>query len=153
MAHDTLAPARQSVSHLTKRYHESHLPPEQHGALEYQPLFDLLAPDATFKVSCPPDVGLWGAEVKGKEAILQLFEVDDRTHIEWLIVEQEPDFLVKGDRAVVLSEYSYKLRATGQVVRSEIALVIDFRDGMIARMVEIQDMSEWVYLFRTGKVA
>jgi ketosteroid isomerase-like protein len=144
--------AKRATAHLAKRYDEIQRGETELGMLDYQPLFDLMADDVVFKVPCPPDTPTWGGEIRGKQAFVELATVEDPDAIAALHVEEPLTYLGDGDRVVVLTKFSYTLKETGAVARTEIALVLDFRDGLITRAVEIQDMSEWVHACRSGQV-
>ena len=105
----------------------------------WQPLLDHLAEDIVFKVTIPDGTPISG-EFRGKPAVTEHFE----RLPELLAFQQElpMDFLGAGDRVVVLGRESFEIKKNGVTVTgSEYADVLDFRDGLIARFLVIQDLS------------
>lgn len=136
--------ARLACSHLEARFVESQSRREGFGPLDYSHFLGLLADDVVFHVPCPANTPFYGGEFNGKSAVVKLFLEDDAEIVADLRVERRPEYVATGDRVVVLTAYSYTITKTNALAENkEIALVLDFRDGLIQRAVEIQDMSEW----------
>jgi ketosteroid isomerase-like protein len=103
-----------------------------------QPLLDLLADDAVYKLSLPPGVPLSG-EFRGKRAIVDSF---DELHEVLEVLEVNTwDFVGNGSQVIVLGDERFIVRKTGKVCHSEFAFVLDFRDGKIVRALVIEDLS------------
>ncbi len=103
-----------------------------------QPLLDLLAEDAVYKLSLPQGTPLSG-EFRGRRAIADYFSLVDE-----LLEVQEVhtwDFVGNGKQVIVLGEERFVVRKTGKQCHSEFAFVLDFRDGQIARVLVIEDLS------------
>jgi ketosteroid isomerase-like protein len=96
------------------------------------PFFDALADDIVFKLP----VG----ELHGKQAVIDYF-----THAQEAI-EANPfdkplEYFCTGDRVVILGDETFKVRETGIRHQAEWAWVHDVHDGVITRIVAIQDLS------------
>ncbi|WP_257454731.1 nuclear transport factor 2 family protein [Archangium lipolyticum] len=109
-----------------------------------QPLLDKLDDDATFKLSLPPGTPLSG-EFCGRLAIVDYFDRLD----EVLDVQEIHtwNFVGNGDQVIVLGDEQFIVRKTGRSCRSEFAFILDFRDGMIVRVLVIEDLSGVVEAF------
>jgi ketosteroid isomerase-like protein len=103
-----------------------------------QPLLDLLAEDAVYKLSLPPGVPLSG-EFRGKRAIVDYFDELDEV-LEVLEVNTW-DFVGNGNQVIVLGDERFAVRKTGKVCHSEFAFILEFRDGKVARALVIEDLS------------
>jgi hypothetical protein len=117
-----------------------------------QPLLDLMAEDAVYKLTVPPGTPLSG-EFRGKRAITDYFGLVD----EVLEVQEVRtwDFVGNGKQVIVLGDERFVVRKTGKVCQSEFAFVVDFRDGEIARVLVIEDLSSVVeaHAATSGRVA
>ena len=103
-----------------------------------QPLLDLLAEDAVYKLSLPEGTPLSG-EFRGKRAIVDYF---DRLDEVLEVQEVTPrGFVGQGDQVIVLGDERFLVKKTGRLCSSEFAFVLDFRDGLIVRALIIEDLS------------
>ncbi|PWV74747.1 Ketosteroid isomerase-related protein [Prauserella marina] len=133
---DNLALARRALSHLDTKFsrRESNI---------LQPLFDSFSEDAVFWVPCEPNTPRYGEPARGKQQIIDLF-MSDPDFFEGVDIERPVEFIGDGDRIVATFALRYTIRRTGASYRGkEVALIMDFKDGQIVRMTEIQDMSAW----------
>jgi ketosteroid isomerase-like protein len=106
-----------------------------------QPLLELLAEDAVYKLSLPPGTPLSG-EFRGRRAIADYFSLVDE-----LLEVQEVhtwDFVGNGKQVIVLGEERFVVRKSGKTCHSEFAFVLDFREGEIVRALVIEDLSGFV---------
>jgi ketosteroid isomerase-like protein len=117
-----------------------------------RPLLDQLAEDAVYKLSVPPGTPLSG-EFRGKRAIIDYFGLVDEV-LEVLEVHTW-DFVDNGRQVIVLGDERFVVRKTGRVCQSEFAFVADFRDGKIARVLVIEDLSSLVeaHVAASGRVS
>jgi ketosteroid isomerase-like protein len=106
-----------------------------------QPLLDQLAEEAVYKLTLPPGTPLSG-EFRGKRAIADYFGLVDEV-LEVLEVHTW-DFVGNGEQVIVLGEERFLVKKTGRVCQSEFAFIVDFRDGEIARVLVIEDLSSLV---------
>jgi ketosteroid isomerase-like protein len=106
-----------------------------------QPLLEQLAEDAVYKLTLPPGTPLSG-EFRGKRAITDYFGLVDEV-LEVLEVRTW-DFVGNGTQVIVLGDERFVVRKTGRVCQSEFAFVVEFRDGEIARVLVIEDLSSLV---------
>jgi ketosteroid isomerase-like protein len=114
---------------------------------DWQPLLDHLA-DVVFKVTVPDGTPISG-ELRGKQVV-----VDHLTNLGEILAfrqEKPPEFFGADDRVVVLGQETVEVKKSGVTVAgSEYATVLDFRDGLIARFVVIQDLSAFVDAYRSN---
>lgn len=110
---------------------------------DYSPLYDLLADDVVWKVTCPEDTMRYGPELRGKHAVIDLFmsEPEVIEEVDW---ERPLEFIGRGDRVVAVGTETYKFRKTGVRLRDrKVAIVMTFRDDLIARILIITNLAEW----------
>jgi ketosteroid isomerase-like protein len=137
---DNLALAKQAFSY----WDEEALGGER-GAHSHQALFDLLADDVVFEVTCPPDTHLWGKPIVGKQRVIEHYTVEAPAVLDGggSDLSEPPVWFVNGDRVVMFGEHDYKIKKTGVQVRREFVHVLDFKDRKIAKFTVIEDLSEW----------
>ena len=112
----------------------------------WQPLLDRLAEDVVLKVTVPDGTPISG-ERRGKPAVVEHFMNVGKL----LEFEQEApeEFFGSGDRVVVLGRENFEVKQSGATVRgSEYATVLDFRKGLINRILIIQDMTAFADAYR-----
>lgn len=111
-----------------------------------QPMFDHLAEDVVLTVTIPPGTPLSG-EFRGKPAVVDYFgrlgEIG-----EFSPFERPLEYFGNGDRVVVLGEERIKVHKTGADTSSAFAFVLDFRDGLITRLLMIEDTSAVAEAYR-----
>lgn len=116
--------------------------------------FEFLADDVVFTVTCSPDTPVYGGAKRGKAAVIKFFTEDDPGVLTDLQVDGPLEFLGAGDRVVVLCSQSYTIKRTGRRIRNKAcALVVDFHDELITRILNIEDLSDWNYESRRAKPA
>ncbi|HZO24512.1 MAG TPA: nuclear transport factor 2 family protein [Chloroflexota bacterium] len=98
-------------------------------ASDFEPLFAYLADDVVFKVTIPEGTLISG-EFRGKQAVIDYFTRIGE--IAELRREQPLQVLTAGNRVVLLGDDSFTVKKTGHIARSEYAIVVDLRDGLIA---------------------
>jgi ketosteroid isomerase-like protein len=107
-------------------------PLERGESHDFQPFFDALAEDVVFKVS----VG----EVRGRQAVVDYF-INASAMMEFHPFERTLEYYGDGDRVVILGDETFKVRETGVTHQAEWAWVCDVHDGLITRILAIQDLS------------
>jgi len=107
-------------------------PLERGESDDYQPFFDALADEVVLKTS----VG----EVRGKKELIDYF-VNASTTTEFHPFEKPLEYYGDGDRVVILGDETFKVRESGVTHRAEWAWVVDLHDGLITRILAIQDLS------------
>lgn len=143
---DNVQLAKKALSHLDTEF-------EDRGGNVLEPLFDSFADDIVFHVPCDPASPRYGEPAIGKQAVMDLF-LSDQEFFEDVEIERPLEFLGSGDRIVVLFALRYTIKKTGETFRDkEVALVIDFRDGKVGRMTEIQDMTPWCVAYPSEHTA
>jgi ketosteroid isomerase-like protein len=106
--------------------------PITRGESDNKPFFDALADDVAFELP----VG----ELRGKQAVVDYFAYAHET-IEFQPFERPLEYLGAGDRVVILGDETFRVRETGVTHRAEWAWVHDLQDGLITRIVVIQDLA------------
>lgn len=140
---DNLSLAKKALSHLDTEF-------DARGGDILKPLFDSFSDDVVFHVPCDPASPRYGRPAIGKQAVMDLF-LSDPDFFEDVEIERPLEFIGNGDRIVALFALRYTIKKTGRTLRNkEVALVIDFADGKVSRMTEIQDMSAWCEAFPAG---
>jgi ethanolamine utilization protein EutQ len=110
-------------------------PLERGESGDFQPFYDALADDVEHKLS----VGT----LRGKQAVVDYFEGGGET-VEFRPFETPLEYHGGGDRAVIVGDETFKVKASGVTHRAEWAWTVDVRDGLITRIVEIQHLSPGV---------
>jgi uncharacterized protein len=113
---------------------------------DWQLLIDHLAADVELKVTIGDGTPVRPL-IRGKQAVADhLMGLGDLLEFRQ---EVPLEYFARGDRVVVLGRETYEIKKTGvAVVGSEYADVVDFRDGLIARLLIIQDLSAFVDAYR-----
>jgi ethanolamine utilization protein EutQ len=107
-------------------------PLERGESDDFQPFFDALADDVVFTTS----VG----EVRGKKAVINYF-VNAPATMEFNPFERPWEYYGDGDRVVIVGDESFKIKESGMTHRAEWAWLVDVHDGLITRILHIQDLS------------
>jgi ethanolamine utilization protein EutQ len=110
-------------------------PLERGESDDFQPFYDALGDDVVHTLS----VG----ELRGKQAVVDYFASGGET-IEFRPFEKPLEYYGGGNRVVMVGEETFKVKETGVTHLAEWAWVVDLRDGLITRIVEIQDLSPGV---------
>lgn len=126
---DNVTLAKHSCQHL-------YTPISQRQLSHYEPFFDSLADDVVLESASPE-----GNDVTyGKHAVvdqvrtsyLKLVQPEQETDVE---LERPLEYLTNGDRVVALWRECSRDKNSGAVTFSrEVAVVMDFRDGLICRL-------------------
>jgi ketosteroid isomerase-like protein len=79
-------------------------------------------------------------ELHGKQEVAEYFASAEET-IEFKPFERPLEYYAAGDRVVIVGDETWTVRETGATRRTEWAWVFDVRDGVIARIRAIEDLS------------
>src|SRR3954451_8025209 len=93
-------------------------------------VLDKLAEDIEWRIAGPSELPYAGLH-RGRDEVAKFFEAFGKTS-EFEVFEAREDFS-RGDKVVVLGHERQRVKATGQVVETEWAMVFTLRDGKIAR--------------------
>jgi ketosteroid isomerase-like protein len=115
-------------------------------AEDFQPLLDRLADDVVFKATIPEGTPISG-EFRGKRAVIGYFAT--LGEVATFRQEEPLEFFGDCERVVVLGDDSFEIKKSGTTARSEYAIVVDFRDGLITSILIIQDLSAIADAYRT----
>jgi ketosteroid isomerase-like protein len=130
---------------ITKNIFSLKQDPGSGGPQDAQRLIERLADDVVFKVTIP-DGTPSSSEVRGKQAV-----IDHLTKLGGIAIFRQgkpQEYFVNGDRIVVIGKDSFEITEIGVTARSEYAMVLDYRDGLITRWLIIQDLSAFVDAYR-----
>ncbi len=143
-ASKSIAIARRAMSYLE-------LPRDQRAPGYQEVYFDSLSDDVELRFAVPGDMFLWGEVRRGKGAVRAFFnETPWHEIMEARGFQSEPEYLANedGSRVVMLATEGWKLIKTGTEVEScEFAQVMDIQNGLITRILVIQDQSDWTYAY------
>jgi ethanolamine utilization protein EutQ len=108
-------------------------PLERGESNDLQPFYDALAADVVLTLP----VG----EARGKDAVIRYF-ADVAAEMEFNPFEKPLEYYGHGDRVVIVGDETFKIKATGLTHRAAWAWVVHLRrDGLISRILHIQDLS------------
>ena len=140
LAEKNIALAKIAFSRMDKRSSER-------TRADYQPLFDLLADDVLWYVTAPNDLPVYGGEVRGKEKIMKILLAELDEHQE---LEMGPrEYFGTSECVIVKGTVTYKINKNDIYIRDlEFVDVFDFRDGLITRILSIEDCREYDYAYR-----
>lgn len=118
--------------------------------LEDLPTWQYLSDDVVWKFSSSERTPLFGAEVRGKNAIMDLVR-SERELLETYGADGPVEFISSRDRVVMLGEHSYKIRKNSVDIKGRMfAIVMDFRGGLITRVRFYEDLSEFTEAYRSN---
>ncbi|MGH7528721.1 MAG: nuclear transport factor 2 family protein [Gemmatimonadales bacterium] len=102
-------------------------------AEDFQPLFDHLAEDMSFEVMLPD-----GAHESwtGKQAVINYLG-----RLGMIVPFWRVEILGNGDRVIVFGEEAFDIQHWEVSARSEFALMLHLRFGMITRLLIVEDLS------------
>jgi ketosteroid isomerase-like protein len=103
---------------------------------DLRPLLDGLADDVVFTVATTPDDGPDTCQVAGKAAVLDYF-----VNLGDLIAFWRVTCSSSGTRVLVRGEESFTLQPGGLEAHGEFALLFDLSDGVITRLLVVEDPS------------
>jgi ketosteroid isomerase-like protein len=106
-------------------------PLERGESDDFQPFYDALADDVELELSL--------GKLRGKEAVVDY--LDGGETIEFRPFEKPLEYYGRGDRVVIVGDETFRVKETGVTHRADWAWVVDVRDGLIRRILEIQDVS------------
>jgi ketosteroid isomerase-like protein len=108
-------------------------PLERGESNDLQPFYDALADDVVLTLP----VGV----ARGKDAVIAYFANAAAT-MEFHPFEKPLEYYGDDDRVVIVGDESFKIKATGVTHRADWAWVVHLRrDGLISRILHIQDLS------------
>ena len=113
-----------------------------------QPLFDALAEDVVLSVTVAEGTPISG-EFRGRDAVIQYFETLGE------VGEFDPfvrplEYFASGNRVVILGEERFNIKKTGASGSTDFAFVYDFLDGLVTRLLFIEDTSAIADAYRSG---
>jgi ketosteroid isomerase-like protein len=110
-------------------------------AEDLQPVLHLLADDVEFTVAVPDGLSR-GHQEAGKDAVIEYFnELGD------IVTFWRVKFFDRGEHVVVVGNEGFAIQHTDITASAEFALVFEVCDGLITRLLVIEDLAE---LLRDG---
>lgn len=110
------------------------------------PLLAALSDDATIKAVIPDGTPISGDGFRGRDGVVRYFQTLGGV-MEILGVE-DIEYVGSGDKVVVLGRERARVARTGAMLDCDTATVFTLRDGKIARIVALADMSTIVDAYR-----
>ena len=107
-------------------------PFERGESTDLGPFFDAMTDDVVFEFSA--------AELQGKEAVRRYFEEEPKL-MEAHPFERPLEYFGDGNRVVQVGFETFRVKRTGRTHQADWAWVYEFREGRIARILGIQDLS------------
>jgi ethanolamine utilization protein EutQ len=107
-------------------------PLERGESHDYGPFFDALADDVVLELS----VG----EVRGKQAVIDYYLHASAT-LDFQPFERPLEYFADGNRVVILGSEIFTIKESGATHRAEWAWVLDVADGVITRILGIEDLA------------
>jgi ketosteroid isomerase-like protein len=105
---------------------------------DLQPLLDHLADDVALTVAAPHGGSADTQEGRGKAAVLDYFATLGDLLTFWRV-----KYSWSGGRVVVMAEERFTIQPGGLAAQSELALIFDLRDGLITRLLVVEDPPAW----------
>src|SRR4051812_9709171 len=99
-------------------------------------VLDRLADDIEWRIAGPSELPYAGTH-RGRDEVAKFFQtLGQATEFE---VFEPGEYFAKGDKVVVLGHERQRVKATGQVVETEWAMVLVLRDGLISKFHNFVD--------------
>lgn len=99
-------------------------------------VLDLYSEDAEGEIPGPPDMPIAGS-YNGREGVEEF--LTKLTSVQEAQRFEVHEFIAQGDKVVVLGEYAWRVKATGDTYGCKWAHVLTVDDGKITRFVEYAD--------------
>lgn len=123
------------------------IPEDQTG--NRQAMFDMLADDVVLRCGIPDGTPISG-EFHGRQAVIDFYTLVGPSLVEDDRIEAPLRFGCSGDRAVIVGMESFAIKKSDVAHHNrEFATVLDFRDGLIARILQIRDYTSLVKASRS----
>lgn len=125
---------------------------EERQTGDFQPYIDLLADDVVFAYAAPAGTPV-SEPLHGKWAVVEFMTTTSGQIVEDISLDRPLEFYGDGDgdRVIILGAESYTLKKTGKRANGkEFAVVMDFRDGKIAKVLQIKDLTDFALAYRTN---
>jgi len=110
-----------------------------------EPLLAAITEDAVIKAVIPDGTPISG-EFRGREGFLRYLAA--LNEVMEILEVQTTDITASADHVVMLGSEKARVRRTGALLDCEIATVFAIKDGKIARMVALADMTPIVDAYR-----
>lgn len=105
----------------------------------FEPFLELLSDDAEFSATIGTGTPISGV-FKGKKEV-EIYFREILPAVASFEQLQPLEFVIAPDRVVILGDDQYTVEKNGKVYHSPYAMVLDLRDGLITRVLIIQDLS------------
>lgn len=110
-----------------------------------EPLLAAITEDAVIKAVIPDGTPISG-EFRGREGFVRYFTA--LNEVMQILEVETTDITASADHVVMLGSEKARVRRTGAMLDCEIATVFTIREGKIARLVALADMSPIVDAYR-----
>lgn len=134
-----------NVALAKKAYSWTEVSASERTRKDFEPYFDLLADDVVFKGAWSESTPVYGGEFRGREAVKKLIWEDDRASVSGNDLEAPSEYIaIEDDSVAIVNKQCYQIKKTGAWVQGiDSCTIMTFRDGLIERIVSIQDISAW----------
>jgi ketosteroid isomerase-like protein len=126
------APQGTTATHAVGLLRDIYGPLERGESDSFEPFFEALADDVVLKLS----VG----ELRGKQAVIDYFTTA-ATVLEFRPFETPLRYFGDGDQVVIVGDETFRVKETGVTHQADWAWVYDVHDGLITRILAIEDLS------------
>ena len=101
------------------------------------PVLPLLADDLSFKVAVPGSMPICFGD--GKQGIVDYFQA-----LGGIVTFWQVDYLAQGEQVIAVGRERFTMEDTRLTADSEFALVFDVRDGLISRVLVVEDLTAFL---------
>lgn len=105
---------------------------------ELDPVLHLLADDLLFKVAIPGAMPICFAD-SGKQGVVDYFKALGGIVTFWRL-----EYIAEGEHVIAVGKECFTMRNSALVADSDFALVFDVRDGLITRLLVVEDLTSFI---------
>ena len=105
---------------------------------ELDPVLHLLADDLSFKVAIPGAMPICFAD-SGKQGVVDYFKALGGIVTFWRL-----EYFAEGEHVIAVGKERFTMRNSALVADSDFALVFDVRDGLITRLLVVEDLNSFI---------
>lgn len=121
----------------------------EHESGDYHAFLDIAADDIVCRFTIPDGAPVSG-EFRGKQAVVDLFTKTNLEVVRDVRVTKPLEYFASGDRVVAIGEETYLVVKTGLTAARDVAIVLDFREGLITSVLVIEDCSAITDAYRSS---
>lgn len=107
-------------------------------ATDLDPVVHLLADDLSFKVAIPGAMPICFPD-SGKQGVVDYFKALGGIVTFWRL-----EYFAEGEHVIAVGKERFTMRNSALVADSDFALVFDVRDGLITRLLVVEDLTSFI---------